>query len=281
MAKNFSGAPNTRNYLLGRGAIYVSALSASTGLPADYRHLGNAPAFSMTVEEETLEHQSSLSGLKVTDARVVLSKEIQFSFELDEIEDNNLELFLSGTSSNVTNPAVAGFTNNTLIPSAVLGRWYDLQTTAGVRAYDIQDGSDIALSEDPLGSPTSLVEGTDYETDLVNGRIRLLSTATNVADGEDVGLVLAADAGPTSAYERIDALAGSNTQKYAVKFVSINPQDGNRNTEYEFAKASLSADGEMGLISDEFATMGFSGVAEASTERGFTLYVTSIPFADL
>lgn len=288
MAKNLSGKPNTRNYLLGRGAVYVSALDASTGLPRDYRHLGNAPSFSITVEEETLEHQSSLQGLRVTDARVVLSKEVQFSFALDEIEDNNLELFLSGSSSTPANPTPSAETEFNFIPVAggsepgvVLGRWYDLKDAAGARAYDFQAAGDITLKEGSTPATTTLVEDTDYELDLVNGRVLFLSTATNVAAGEGVTLEWAMNASAASTVEQIDALGGSNTQKYAVKFISINPQDNNRNTEYEFAKASLSADGELGLISDEFAEMGFSGVAESSTERGFTLQVTSIAFADL
>lgn len=54
-----TASPQTRNYLYGKGELFFRA-AGSEG----YDHLGNAPAFTISLTEEKLEHFSSMSGTK-------------------------------------------------------------------------------------------------------------------------------------------------------------------------------------------------------------------------
>lgn len=265
---NTTGTANPNDYLLGRGIVYAAALSGGLPDASGWRDLGNCPQFNLNLEVETLEHQSSRSGLKVTDKEVVLSQKANVSFQLDEINFRNLALFLSGTSAAtaLTNPAIAGVTSIRLSTSVVLGRWYDLTSLddgGGVRLYDVASAN-ISLEQDPAGTPTALVEGTDYTLDEKMGRVFFLSTAVNIADGDEVDFTAAADAGATPNIDEVKALTQTNVT-VALKFIGENPADNDTQIEVQIHQIQLKAEGDLALIGDEFATMTFTGVAESNT----------------
>jgi len=263
MAKNLTGLPNTGDYTLGRGIVYESAIDTTTEKPDDggWRDLGNATEFNVSIETEKLEHKSSRTGLQVVDKEVVLSQKMTVNFSLDELNDENVASFLSGETAVHTNVAIAGITLYEMIASVVLGRWYDIvDETTDERAYDIET-ADLTLTE-TSGGPVTLVENTDYTLDLKNGRIFLLSTATNIAAGEPMSLVLVAAAG-AKPVEEVRGLTQGNLIR-AVKFIGENPANSNKQREYQFHKVTLASEGDLALIGDEYAIMAFSGTVESS-----------------
>lgn len=257
---NTTGTPNTDDYNLGRGVIYIAALNAS-GKPdtAGWRDLGNVPEFNVSLESETLEHRSSRRGLQVTDKEVIISQDMNLSFAIDELNHENLALFFSGEKATHTNVAVAGFAKYTMISAVTLGRWYDIVNSSGNRAYDI-DATKLTLEE---GGVTALTEGVDYTVDAVMGRVFFLTTAVSLVGGQDISVTLAADAG-AKAVNEVRGLTQTSVT-VALKFVAENPADDDKQTEYEFHQVDLKADGDFGLISDEFTQMGFTAAAEANT----------------
>lgn len=268
MAINTTGKPNTLDYFLGRGIVYLAELDASQ-LPKGYRDLGNSPGFSISVESEELLHQASRTGLKVTDKRITLSQDIKISFQVDELSHDNQALFFTGTTESVTNPGVAGIggvgSQITISAAVELGKWYDLKTAydgSGV-ASAFSDNTKIHVRE--KSGPTNLVEGTDYEVDLEMGRIFLLSTASNIAAGEGMEFYTAADAGAPATLQLMHALAGSAGTSYALKFIAENPANASEKIEYEFHSVSISADGDLALIGDDFAVASFSGAAQKNS----------------
>lgn len=264
---NATGLPNTGDYNLGRGTVYVATLSSGIPDVNGWRDLGNCPEFNVSVETETLEHQSSRAGLATIDKEVVTSQKVNLSFQLDELNFQNMALFLSGAAASEpdVNPAVAGVTNIVITSAVVLGRWYDLHQLAnrlGTRIMDI-DSANLSLRGDPDASgagPTALVEDTDYTVDEKNGRVFFLTTATNIADGDDVDFTLAADAGALN-YDEVRGLTQTNVT-VAVKFISENPANNDEETEYQFHQVNLKPEGDFPLIGDDWTTMGFQGVAE-------------------
>ena len=62
----------------------------------------------------------------------------------------------------------------------------------------------------------------------------------------------------------------SPTVKGALKFISENPAAGDHQYEFQFHQVSLKAEGDFGLISDEFTTMGFTAIAERNETAGGT-----------
>lgn len=256
---NTSGVPDTNDYMLGRGSLFASVLDTD-GKPTSWRDLGNSPEFSLNVEKETLEHQSSRSGLKVTDKEVVLSQSVGYSFQLDEINNENMSLFFSGSKATHANPAVAGVSGVVLASAVELGMWYDLADSTGERLYDV-DNANLTLQADPSGSPVSLVLNTDYEIDAELGRIRIKVEAANIAEGDELGFDYAADATATAQVAQVSALTETSVT-IALKFIGENPADNGSRYEVQIQKTAILAEGDFALISDDWTTMTFTGSAE-------------------
>ena len=250
---NATGKPNTEDYNLGRGIVYFANLVNS--LPADYRDLGNAPEFNISIEVETVEHQSSRQGLRVVDKEVVISQKISLTVTIDELNFENLALFFSGSTGTHTNVSVAGFAEHQMITSAVHGRWYDIVDSNGNRAYDV-DSADLTVE---VGA-TPAVLNTDYEVKSEMGQLFVVSGSTVITVGSNVDVTLAAN-GTARAVTEVRALTQSAVTG-ALKFVSVNPAASDAETEYQFHSVSLKAEGDFSLIGDEFTTMQLTGVAE-------------------
>ena len=259
---NVTGKPKTEDYNLGRGIVYFASLDANKK-PASYRDLGNAPEFNITVEVETLEHQSSRGGLKVTDKEVTISQDVSVSFQLDEINHENLASFFSGEKAVHTNPATIGFVEFAWIAPGTVDkvRWYDLVDSAGERLYDVTPANLTLKSTN--GTPVTLVLATDYEVDTEMGRIFLLdSTEVGViiSGAEGIDLTCAATA-VAKDVDEVRALTKTNVLG-ALKFIGENPAASDVQTEYQFHQVSLKADGDLALIADEFTVLGFTATAE-------------------
>lgn len=256
MALNRTGTPNTNDYNLGRGIGYIAVLDSNDLPTKDQFDLGNIVTFTTNITTESLQHQSSRTGFKTTDLDIVTSREQAISFELDEQNDQNLAEFLLGIATGgVTNAAVAGFTEYLAVTDVVLGRWYNVQNSTGVRAYNINN-TDLVVEKD--GAPdVLLVEGTDYTVDEEMGRIFLKHNAVNIAAGDDMNFTLAAAAG-AGTIDQVSSLTA--TAKYLqVVFIRENPVDSSTREEFVFRKVQLSPNGDLALISDEIGKMGFTG----------------------
>lgn len=137
---NLTGAPNTRDYVVGRGKIRFAKNDPATGLPdADgFRDLGNAPEFTITETTEELKHANSRDCLKFTDKRFVLSQEVGIGFKLDETRNfQNLAFFLSGDTQTYTNPHTATLTDVVQASDLKVGNWYEMRNAAGQRLYNL------------------------------------------------------------------------------------------------------------------------------------------------
>lgn len=270
MGLNLTGTPNTDSYNIGRGKVYIAELVNGLPGPSGWRDLGNAPEFNINVEVETLEHQSSQRGLKITDKEVTISQEVNCSFQLDEIDFNNLALFFSGQANQTafTNPAIAGVAATVITTAVNKGSWYDLTDAAngaGTRLVDI-DPTLLTVRRDPSGTPVTLVEGTDYTVDAKYGRLFFLTTSVTVLQGDEIDFAITADAGAVNP-SNVQALTQSSV-RVALKFISENPANNDKQTEYQFHQIQLKAEGDLALIGDEFTTMGFTGTAEVNSTLG-------------
>lgn len=260
MARNTTGLPDTGDYALGRGIVYIASLDANDQPDdAGWRDVGNAPEFNINVTREELDHYSSRGGLRVKDKTITLQQDVSLTFQLDEINDQNLALFFSGETADHTNAAIVGASNVILTSSVVLGRWYDLVNSAGERLYDV-DIANLTVEET---TPTTLVSGTDFILDSEMGRIFIKSDAVNVSAGDAVRFTATADAGAKPVQEVRGQTEGNVV--VAIKFVSENPANANEKEEYQFHKVTLGAEGDLGLISDEWQQMGFTGSVESAT----------------
>lgn len=266
---NTTGTNNPEDYNLGRGIVYAGTLVSD--LPKEYRDIGNSTEFTINVESETLEHQSSRSGLKITDKEVIISQSVNLSLTIDELNFRNLALFFSGSTATHTNPIKAGNIGSDgseiiLSDSVVLGRWYDLKdadwdSSTAERVYDIPKANCTFEKQDT--PDVTLVENTDFTIDEKMGRIFIKSTATNIAAGDTLQWYATQDVTAKDPDE-VQALTQSNIL-VALKFISENPAADSHKTEYQFHKVSLKAEGDFSLIGDDFTTMTLTGSAETNS----------------
>jgi hypothetical protein len=281
---NETGKPKTEDYNLGRGIVYFAPIDAD-GKPTIWRDLGNAPEFNISVEVETLEHQSSREGLKVVDKEVIISQEVSVGFQLDEINSENMALFFSGAKASHTNVSVAGFVEHEMVldGNLELGRWYDLYNAASPpeRAYDV-DIADLTVKTNEA-APVTLVVDVDFELDAEMGRIFILSTGilvpTAIGTGDGLLVTLVAN-GAAKDVEEVRALIQTNVLG-ALKFISENPADNDRSQEYEFHKISIKPEGDFALIGDEFTVQGFTGAAEKNETQSPDSPTLTIRVVDL
>jgi hypothetical protein len=226
-------APDTKNYLLGRGRVYFDRFD-SGGLSTGWLDLGNCPDFSVNVSKDTLPHYSSRSGIRTKDLEALRELASSFQFSCEEFSKENLALAVMGeiTASNQNSGSAS---DESVTVKA--DRYVDL-------AYrKITSGTVVVTGSG--GSPT-YVEGTDYVIDYQEGMI-LAKSGGSIADGTTV--LVDYDYGALT-QSIIKALKDSKVVG-ALKFVG-DPDQG-PDIVIELWKSNLMPSGDIGLISEEYA----------------------------
>lgn len=267
---NTSGKPNTSDLYLGRGALFLASIITTTGRPAHFRQLGNATSFTLNVSTETLEHQNSRSGVKVTDREIILSQKIGIAMSLDELNFDNLALFLSGAAENdVTgsNQArVASASDVLLHTDALKGFSYELRDTNGNRFYDLKDAGTVTIKSGASSAANTLVAGVDYEIDKIWGTVFLLSTGSTFVNGHNLYFSYTTQSSE-ALLDRVNMLTTSKVSGF-LRFKAINPANSDHQMLVDLHSVSLKADGDLPFIGEEFAELALTGVAEKN-ELGY------------
>jgi len=264
------GQPSADNYVLGRGSIFLDVYDASLNVPLfNYRNLGNSTDFALNIEEEELEHQSSRSGLRITDSSVSLSKELSGSFTLDEISEENLAVFLSGNIDESQTQSVYGsgstgnykaqYNNGGTLAKArgsdLAGKWFEIWNS-GLTERVTNVNSITAVHPTSTASPEAVL-GTDYLEDLDLGLIFIIPGGIlDVADTVDFEFrsVKVPTNKDVIIFDRSLIRAG-------LVFKSINAQTGEFR-EVHLHKVKITAEGDLSLIGEEWANMQFNFTAE-------------------
>lgn len=274
-ARNLTGTPNPDDYLLGRGELYWSELTTADAPDANgYVHLGNCPMLELLPSSDFLEHYSSMSGTKALDYKVLIQQKFDLKFQLEELSETIAALFLAATPASYTNAAIAGWSNYAHNTAIKLGRWYPLQSSSGGRAYGVTAGN---VTVTKTSGATPLVSGTDYELDTAGGRIKYLSTATVVVEGDSVSIALAAAAG-ADAVRQIPVQSRTTSVTGALTFYGVNPKTG-RKFELFIPKVTLAAENALALVSNDLTNMGFTGSAERKDTSTYIATITALPAA--
>jgi hypothetical protein len=248
---SFDGlAPNTLNYMVGKGKVYFSRLDENNN-PLGELDLGNDPVFAVTLENEKLEHYSSMEGVKKKDLSAIISTDMSVKFTLDEINVHNLNLamfgndeigFVTQADGNEVNEAV----------TARLNRYVKL-----VRR-NLTNGTVVVTDSTGV---TTYVENTDYRIDYSIGRIYCLSTG-GILQGE----ALLVDY--TYGAVRIPKVTPAGRAKVEGLLRFVGDSTYGRDFEIVLWKVQLSVSGDINFISDEWAQMEFTGeVLDDSTNH--------------
>lgn len=276
MGLNTTGMANTNEYVLGRGIVRLALIDSTTGLPLGFRDLGNCPQFRINMTTEELKHFSSRQGLRVADKRVVLSQEINFTFQLDEINQQNYALFFTGENESVTNPAVAGvggaMDRQSLVTDVVQGQWYVMRDEDSLVRASFEDGTGVVIYNE---ATMMAVASTEYTLDPEAGLVFIHADAAGVSDGDELTWYSAAQAGAPAKLQQMEALQGSQLD-YCLEFIQVNPANGDEQRVFEFHSVNISADSDHDLIGDAFSLLNFKGTAQSNSALGGkTLTITT------
>jgi len=232
-------APNTLNYLVGKGKVYFDRLDSDSNSTGEL-DLGNDPSFALTPENELLEHYSSMEGVKLKDASAIIAANLNGKFTLDEINIENLCLALFGEDVEYLNQGDGNVNDEEVV--ARLGKWVKL------------DYRKLTAATVVVTNATGLVIytlTTDYIVDATVGRIFFVNGG-NIAEGE----ALLIDYTYNQASYPYVSPASRPVMEGLLRFV------GNADFGFDYEvvlwHVKLTAGGDINFISDEWAQIEFS-----------------------
>jgi hypothetical protein len=187
MSTQVDPSHNINALLLGTGEFRFSkdASSAANAQARGYTDFGNIVAFTVEPDNTAEEHVGSYRGTRRVDKRVVTQTKIQYKLRCDEWNLENIRLVFAGSDSTPhTQAALTAGAGESLAfgtTAAVIGKWYDLKTLAGLRLRNLTSAM-IAVSA-PIAAQGAATGDTVTKTShgLANGTPVLITGAALAA----------------------------------------------------------------------------------------------------
>lgn len=241
--------PSSDNVMFGRGKILFSKFVGGA-FNNKFEHLGNCDTFTLTMAPETVSltdytTETSVDYKQVTKKMTVTVKIAGFEFATGVLE----KIFLGDTTS-YTQTANT-ITGETIAASSVTGLKGALFSTAK-----------RSISGPTLIQGTStLVSGTDYDIyDTSKGIVRILPTGTTVADGADLLLTYAHAAIMSTP---LSVMRGGTQTSLQGRILFLPDNTTGPDNEVTIWNSSLTPDGDVGFISDDFAKWSVTGAVQS------------------
>lgn len=225
---------NGDNLVLGRGALFLDKFvnGARTG---GERFVGNVSELTLTTTDELRERYSSSEAASPLLKRVVSRRTVEIVATMDEFTTQNLELMLMGESSVATQSAAA--VTDQALGGVQQGLYYDLGS---------RNIAAVVVTSDPSG--TTYVVGDDYTVDLVKG-ILYIVPGGDIADDDDILVDFTRET--VTNVTTVNGGKASLIEAY-LRFESDNATG--PNYRLKAWRVSITPDGELGFISDDFGT---------------------------
>lgn len=208
-----------KDYVLGRGELYVALFDPNTETYGAYRYMGNTPEFNISIETDSLDHYSMDRGVGEKDATVVTSTNRSATIVADEITGPNLALFLFGSHTTVSVSAMGAVTQD-VIDAVELDHFYPLGVSAGdpvgvLRAIYPGTGA-TAFAVKNAAESTTYVAGTDYIFDVRTSMVKILKGGAITA-GQEIHIEYA-----EAAYTYEEIKSGAVPIQAGLKYKSYN-----------------------------------------------------------
>ncbi len=226
------------NIVLGRGELFFDPFVPGTEILTGERPLGNTPAFSLSVETQTLDHFNSDRGLRVKDLSVTLETNYSANFTTDNINADNVAMFFFGTTATLSQAAEVGNSDTLTVKQ---GRYYQLGQSPALISGK-RNVTNVAI--------TGSVEGTDFTVDATLGRLYIVPGG-NIADDSTITVTY-----DVNAHSRSQVLSGSDQVYGALRFIAHNGVGEDK--DFYMPKVSLSPNGEYALKGDDWQQISFN-----------------------
>ena len=244
---------HANQYVFGRGKIFIGVYSGDANR-ADRRYIGNCPGFTVSVESEKFEHFSSTSGIQTKDLTVTKSVNFNAQVTCDDIQAENLALFLAGTSGTLTQVATP-VTNEAIVVKK--GYHYQLGLV-GSNDVGVREVSSVVVTN--VAGDVTYALNTDYTVDADSGMIYIKPNST-ITNGQTIHVDYTPAAGTRSLVES----GTSGAIDAELFFVADNANGDNR--DLRIPLCSIAPSGELPFITgDEIGQMTFDiGVSTKDT----------------
>lgn len=230
---------NGANLLLGKGKVYFDRFT-SAGVATGERFLGNCEKVEITTTDELREKHSSAEAASPLLKSVNVRRTTELSIQLGEFTKENVALALMGEVSALAQTA-GGPVSAQEIEGVQQGCYYPV----GKRKI-----KSVTVTG-PSGTPTYDVDD-DYTVDAVSGRIYIVEGGA-ITSGSDIEVTYSYDA-DSSPYVKGGV---TNVIEGMLRFIG-DPAAGPA-LEVEIWKVSITPDGAIALISDDFADFPLKG----------------------
>lgn len=191
-----------KNYISLQGKFYLSEIA--NGVAGAMRHIGNVPEFELEITTDQVEHTESTSGQRTTDFVLTKTTGVNFSGQLEEVDEANLQYILSGMKSDVASDTVTDQALGTVkVGEEIKLNGYSLTTVsfkAGSTAvdeskYDLDAVFGTVIFKETIAEPvtatytTGAVTHTTIASDF-NKEYELFFKGINTATGDNMAVRL-------------------------------------------------------------------------------------------
>jgi len=236
-------------YFSGQGRVYIGARDAA-GNPQGLKYVGNVPELKVSLSVETLEHQESTSGQRLTDLQLIKTKKGEFSCTLEELVAVNLELALYGTTTQVASGSVTG----EALPNPVTPGSLYLLAHQNVSSVVVKDSS---------ATPKTL-PASQYTVNEKHGSIVIDDATTGGPYTEPFTVDYAYGAAQST------AMFTQPLPERWVRFEGLNTADSNREVVIDLYRVAINPASELSVITDELLKFELSGQVLADTLKPAT-----------
>lgn len=278
---NTTGKHAPEEYNVGKGELFIAPIADDLSV-GGFVLAGSVSEMTVSLDVEKVQHTSTYERYSNTDREIVISTDANLSFSVDNYNTSNLSKFLLGDEATVTNPSQAGFTGGTLVADGgiTLASEYPIVNSSGARAYNMR-AADVTVKT-TNATPVTLALTTDYTVDEALGMVFLVPTstalATAITNGEGLTVDVTANANSLASVTTVSALQNVDSN-FRVMFKALDVGTG-RKTEILFSSVSLTPDGDMVLISDDFSSLPFTGIATSKSGEATTDPAIKITIVD-
>jgi hypothetical protein len=236
-------------YFSGQGRVYIGARDA-VGNPLGLSYVGNVPELKVSLSVETLEHQESISGQRLTDLQLIKTKKGEFACTLEELIAVNLGLAMYGTTVDQT----SGTVTSEVLPNPV--------TVGSLYLLAKQNVSTVVV-KDSSATPKTL-PAAQYS---VNAKHGSLAINDKTAGGPFVEPFKVDYAYGTA---KFTALFTQPLPERWVRFEGLNTADSNREVVIDLYRVAINPAKELSVITDELLKFELSGQVLADTQKSAT-----------
>lgn len=232
----------TPQHTLGRGQVFFNPFEDGTLTPTNERYLMSTSVFDITASADILVHSSMEQANVFEDNSAILGTNYSGTLTTEDINVNNLAMFLIGDSDPLTvaGGSVVGEVHNSAEQDTYIQLGASLSGSRNITSVVVKDDA-----------ATTFVLNTDYTVDLALGRVYIVSGG-GISNGTNLRINYT-----ESSYTRDQVVISPNKRiEGQLRFISDNAKGANK--DYFMPRVLLSPNGSISLKGESWQALPFN-----------------------